>query len=636
MLRGIRTASANWLGKVVMAVVMGLLIVSFAIWGIGDIFRGFGQSTVAKIGGTEITVEQFRLSYNDRLQQLGRQLGRSVTPDQARALGLDRQILGQIVTEVVLSERVRQLGLGVSDGEIAKRITADPNFRGDLGQFDRGRFEQLIRSAGYTEQRYVAEQRQVMLRRQIAEAVGGELVVPKVMIEALHRYESEQRTIEYLILARALVGDIPPPTPEALADYFEKRKMVFRAPEFRKIAVLPVSPEDLARWMTISDAEARKVYDEQRARFSIPERRQVQQIVFPTPEEARAAVERIGKGEVTFEALAAGRGLKPTDIDLGMLAKSGILDPAVADAAFSLKEGEISAPVEGRFGTVLLRVAKIEPGSDRPFEEVAAEIKRQIALDRAKAQMLDQHDKIEDAIASGMRLAEVAQKLGLAVDVIDAVDRSGRDPGGNPVQNLPRGVDVVSSAFNSEVGVENPPLQIPSGGYVWYEVLDVTPSREPGLDEVKARVETRWRDEQIAERLATRAKELVDKLNSGGSLAEIAAKEKLKFETASGIQRGQTPEALAATVVDEVFRTAPGKAASAQGQNGTERVVFRVTDAKAEPLDAASPEAKRVEETLQRAYADDILSQYIVQLQGDIGVTINEVALRQVVGGETN
>src|SRR6516162_6485575 len=159
MLRGLHKASSTWLGKAVMAVVMGFLVISFAIWGIGDIFRGFGRNAVATIGDTEISVEQFRQFYNDRLQQLGRQLGRPITPDDARARGLDRQILGQLVAETTLDEEAKKLRLGVSEADIAKRITADPSFRGPSGQFDRNRFEQLIRQAGFTETRFVADQR---------------------------------------------------------------------------------------------------------------------------------------------------------------------------------------------------------------------------------------------------------------------------------------------------------------------------------------------------------------------------------------------------------------------------------------------------------------------------------------------
>src|SRR5262245_35926856 len=171
MLRGLRKASSNWLGKVVMAAVVGFLIISFGIWGIGDIFRGFGTYTVAKVGRTEISIDQFRNRYNEQLQQLSRRAGRPITPEQARAFGLEQQVLSQIVADLALDERARQLRLGMSDSEITKLITTNPAFRGPNGQFDQFAFLQRIRELGYTEPRFVYEFRQGALRQQIVEAV---------------------------------------------------------------------------------------------------------------------------------------------------------------------------------------------------------------------------------------------------------------------------------------------------------------------------------------------------------------------------------------------------------------------------------------------------------------------------------
>src|SRR5258707_14468940 len=182
MLRGMRKASSNWLGKTIMAVVMGVLIVSFGFWGIADIFRGFGQSTLAKVGHTEISINEFRQIYTDRLQQIGRQYGRPLTMDQARAFGFDRQVLQQTIAEAALDEEARRLGLGQSTDETRRLIFSDPNFKGANGAFDPQRFETAIRQFGYSEARYVADQRKVSLRRQIAGTVSAGLEPPTVMI----------------------------------------------------------------------------------------------------------------------------------------------------------------------------------------------------------------------------------------------------------------------------------------------------------------------------------------------------------------------------------------------------------------------------------------------------------------------
>src|SRR5438876_886520 len=189
MLRGMRKASSNWLGKIIMAVVMGVLIISFGIWGINDIFKGFGQSTLAKVGHTEISVNEFRQIYTDRLQQIGRQFGRPLTADQARAFGFDRQVLQQTIMEAALDENARRLGLGQSDNEIRRAIFADPLFRGVGGGFDPQRFQAVIRQMGYAEPRYLADRRKLALRHQIADTMSAGLEPSKTLIEALSRFQ---------------------------------------------------------------------------------------------------------------------------------------------------------------------------------------------------------------------------------------------------------------------------------------------------------------------------------------------------------------------------------------------------------------------------------------------------------------
>src|SRR5476651_961913 len=294
MLRGMRKASSNWIGKTIMAVVMGVLIISFGIWGIADIFRGFGQSTLAKIGHTEISTEQFRQLYTDRLQQLGRQFGRPLTMDQARAFGLDRQVLQQTIAEAALDEEVRRLGLGQSDAETMRVIYSDPNFKGTNGAFDPARFQATIRQFGFSEARYAADQRRVSLRRQIAGTITAGLEPSKTLIDALSRFQNEQRSIEYIKLDAAQAGTIDAPSPEALATYFDEHKTQFRAPEYRKLSFVTINPEDVGKWSEVSDEDAKKLFEQRRDKIGTPEKREVQQIVFPSAEDATTARNRLG------------------------------------------------------------------------------------------------------------------------------------------------------------------------------------------------------------------------------------------------------------------------------------------------------------------------------------------------------
>jgi peptidyl-prolyl cis-trans isomerase D len=334
---------------------------------------------------------------------------------------------------------------------------------------------------------------------------------------------------------------------------------------------------------------------------------------------------------LSFEDLARERGLNPSDVDLGTIAKSAVIDAAIANAAFSLPSGEVSQPVQGRFGFALVKVGKIEPGVEATYESVATNLKKQIATERARSKVAELHDKMEDERGGGAGVIEAAQKLGLTAVTVDAVDRSGRLHSGQLVANIPPGLDVVSQAFSSDVGVDNDPIQF-NGGYVWYDVLGITPSRERNLEEVKDQVETRWRDDQVASRLKAKATEMVQKLEQGGNLADEAAAAGSKVETAAGLRRDASPPGVPTSAVTAAFRTAKDGVGQTAGAGGNEWVVFRVTDVSVPPVDLASDDIKKLKETLQRGLTDEQVAQYVTRLETDIGTTINQAAFAQVTG----
>jgi peptidyl-prolyl cis-trans isomerase D len=636
MLRGIQNATRNWLGRLITGIVLGLIAVSFAVWGIGDIFRGFGTSTVAKIGSTEIGVERFRQSYNDQMQRLIRQIGKPIPADQARALGLHRQLLGQMMAEAALDENIRQLGLNLPDELVAQRIRNDPTFRGITGQFDRNRFNAILRELGYTEARYVAERRRQILQQQIIRSLTGELAAPAIAVDAQNRFANELRALDYIVLGPEQAGEIADPTPEQLTTFFEQRKNLFRAPEFRKVDVVTLSADTLAKLIAVSDEDVKKVYEGDRAKYVTPERRAVHQIVFPSEAEAREAIEKIKQPDMGFQKYAASPDRKGSEINLGMVPKSQILDPAVADAAFALQPDSISEPIKGRFGTVLIHVGKVEPEIARPFDEVAADLKRELALERARKDVRALYDKLEDERGAGGTLAELAKKVGLPVQTIDAIDRSGRGRDGQPVSQLPDPASLFSAIFNAEVGTENDPIQIAKGdGYLWFEVVSTTPSRERPLDEVRDRVIERWRNDQIAAKLKDLAKAVAEKLKTS-TISEAAAAVGAKPQFIVALRRDRTQGDFPATALDAVFQTPKDGVGTAQGASATEWVVFRVTGVTVPALDPNSADAKQIRDRLTNMLTEDIVAQYLANLQASLGATINEAALNQVIGGGTN
>jgi peptidyl-prolyl cis-trans isomerase D len=635
MMQGIRKAGQSLFGRLVIFVLFGFLILSFAIWGIGDIFRGYGRNDVARVGKVEIGIEQVRNAYQTELQNLQRQQRRAITPEMARAIGLDRQVLSRLITEAVLDQTAREMRLAVSDETIRNLIFDDPNFRDGSGAFSPARFNELLRQNGLTEQAYVRLQRDAVLRQEIAEMVVGAFAAPVALQELGHRLRNERRAITFARLSAEAAGEIPAPTEEQLQTFYQERKGAFRAPEYRSANIVALSAETIAKPQGVADAEAQARYEELKAaRFTSPERRTVQQIVFPTAEEAQAAKARIDAGE-SFEAVASARGISADALTLGTFTRDQMYDAAVRDAAFLLQQGAVSAPVTGAFGTVLLRVSAIEPARTRPFAEVADEIRKEIATSRASGQIRELHDKIEDQRASARPLAEIAREFGLPLLPVGPIDAELRRPDGTQHPALPGASATVQAIFSSDIGIDNEAVRLPrDAGYVWYEVTRIDPAREQAFAEVRAQVERQWREEETSTRLAAKARDLVERLDKGEPFDAVASSAGLTVETAAELGRQDQKPDIPANVVNAVFGTVVGRSGSAA--TGTGRIVFKVDAATVPPYLRTTQEAANFERVLGNSVGEDILGAYIAKRQADLGVSINEAAFRNATGGTQN
>ena len=636
MMTGIRKAGQSFFGKLLIFVLFGFLIFSFAIWGIGDIFQGYGRNSVARVGKAEIGLEQMRTAFQNDVQAMTRQQRRQITPDMARALGLDRQALSRLVTESVLDQTGQSMRLAVSDETIRNLIFEDPTFRDASGQFSAARFNELLRSNGFTEAVYVREQRATILRQQLAEMVVGAVLAPGALQELGHRLRNERRGVTFARLAPSAAGEIAAPTQTQLQTFFDERKSSFRAAERRTAEILALSAEALADPAAVSEADARARYEEIKAqRFTTPETRTIQQIAFPNAEEAQAARARIEAGE-TFEALAAERKVAESDLTLGTFNRTQVFDPVVREAAFALAQGAVSAPVTSAFGPVLLRVTVVQPEAVRPFSEVAATVSAEVATGRATSRITEIHDRIEDQRAGAKPLADIARELKLALRSIGPVDAGLRRADGTVEPPLPGGDATVQAIFRSDVGVDNEAIRLPRDtGYVWYDVKKIDAPREQTLDEVKAQVETQWRRDEVATRLSAKTRELVERLDKGEAFDAVASSAGLTIEQAEGIGRQDQRPELPANVISLIFGTQAGKSNSASTADGG-RVLFKVDSATVPSYARTTQEADNFARQLGASVSEDILAQYIGQRQTELGVSINETAFRNATGGATN
>jgi peptidyl-prolyl cis-trans isomerase D len=633
MLTAIRTTFAKGIARWILIFLMSILIVSFGIWGIQDVFRGFGSNEVLAVGDTSVSLATFQHAYNQDVRQISRRVGKPLTPSEARALGLDKQALARIASAASLDEQAKNYGLALSPEKIAAVVLDDPTFKNASGQFDKGYFAQVLRDNGYSEAGFFEEQRKTYLRDQIAEAIAGKVSVPKAMQEAFARYGAEMRSIAYVTLTDAVLGDIGQPGAGALATFYEERKGEFRAPEYRKFTYLSVTPDDLAAKGVITDDDAKADYDARKDRFVTPEKRTVQQISFPTAEEANKAAGLIASGQATFDDIAKRRKISGPDLDLGTVTRSQLLDPVVAEAAFKLTEGTPSGVVAGKLSTVILRVTKIEPEVVTPFETAKEGIKKDIALERAKKDILDLQGKIEDERAGGASLKEIANKLGLQATEILAMDAEGRDAARQPY-NLPQQEKLTAAVFASDPGADTDAIDGHEAGLIWYSVDAVTPARDRTLDEAKGDVVAAWTTEEKAKRLKSRADDMLVALKAGRSLQDVAKEGGLEVKEAWSLKRNADAQGLSAAAVNQVFATPLKGFATALSGNDSDRIVFEMNESVVPAFDAKDSAAMALNRQLGQVMHQDLVEQYVKRLQSDLGLKVNQVNVNRALGSE--
>jgi peptidyl-prolyl cis-trans isomerase D len=630
MLESIRNATQGFVGKAIMTLVMGLIIVSFVIWGVGDMLRGFTASTVASVGGAKISAQQFHDAYQRTLQQYQRQLRQPFTNEQARAMGLDRQVLQRLISEAALDVEARKLGLNVSTDAMRSLITSNPAFHDKSGAFDPQRFASLLRDNDLSEQAYVSDLRKSAVRQFIFAALTTGLAAPKVETKAEADYEGQTRSVDYFLLPAAAAGEIPAPSEDTLKAFFNDRKSSYRAPEYRALDVVDLEPQTLANPAEVSDADAQAAYAKvagKDPRFGSPEKRDLQQILFPDQAQADAAEAKIKAG-ASFEDIVKERGLKPQDTDLGQTTKDEMIDKAEANAVFALPQGGVSGVLQTQFGPVIVRVKSITPSTIKPFAEVEEEVKRQVSAARSVDKIQAIHDKIEDLRVSGKSLPEAAKAAGLTTQIVAAVDAQGQDKSGKAV-NLPDKADLLRAAFASDVGLDEAPLQTPDNGYVWFAVTKIDPAHDRTFEEAKPEVEAQWRAEQVDKALAAKADELVKQIRSGGSVAEAAKSVDAEPKSAADVHRDD--KSLPESVVAAIFREPADGSGSAATQGG--RTVFKITADRTPPVDFADLRVKAMAEKLDGATRDSLLDQYIAGLRGSLGVTVHPNVLQSAEGG---
>jgi peptidyl-prolyl cis-trans isomerase D len=604
MLNFIRKTASTWVVKLL----LGLLVVAFASWGIADVFTNVGSRGVASVGDTEVTQAEYAQAFQNELRARS-QNGTVVTREDAIAAGLNDQVLSRLIYQVALVKAAEDAGVRISNATVARTIRDLPTFKNGLG-FDRLSFQRLLSTLNLTEKEFTTIIRDDKARGLILDAITGPITVPETMIDLYYGYQTETRAADFFqIDAAALAVDAP--TDDELMTYYTTNQTQFMAPEYRKFTAINIDRADLEKTIQVTDDELQKAYDAAGVKYAVPEKRTLSQIVADSEEQAKALYGEIQGGK-DFDAVAKEAGKTEEDTKLGDMSLKDLeaIDLDVAARAFALTEPGVTEPVQSPFGWHIVRVSKIQPASTRPLDEVKDELRDGIVKDQVVNAIFDLSNQVQDALASGSTLEDVSKEFKLPLATPPLMDQNGFAQDGTRITDAPRS-SIITMAFGTEPGAY-PEVKEDGDNYAVVRVDNVVPAAVRPFDDVKDKA----RQAMLNIRHREAAKKLADTLKAraegGESLEALATEAKAVFRQQAAIGRNgaNAPAIFGNETMQALFQAPRDGVASAVGSDGQDYVLLKVTsvDRKDPSQDPAGK--TQLDRILKEVLFNQILEEY--------------------------
>lgn len=619
MLEALRQAAHSWIAKLLFI----LLILSFGVWGIGDVVRSAGsRSPAIMVGKTDVAAEDVLSQYRREVSRLQRMFGPQFTEEQARQMGLLDSTIDQIAARTLMDQAAQDLDLTATDEAVMTALAANPAFRNELGQFDRYKLRQAITQAGYGEEQFIALARKDLVRTQLINAVSDGVTAPDAQIQALFTHRGEKRVIDQFIFTADAMPTPAAPDEATLKAHYEAQSQNFMAPEYRALTAIVLRPADVAGEVTVSDKDVADAYAQRAAEFVEPERRTLAQVVYADEEKARQ-VEQMALQGKDLAAIAAATG--EAKVDLGAMDRQALagLAQELADSVFALPAPGIAAPVKTAFGWHVIEVSAIQPGKERPLAEVSEQIRKDLVNDKAVDRLYELANKVEDTLATGAIPEEAAQKLNLKALKVAAVDPQGKGPDGKPVDGLPGSATFLRTVFETPEGSETRTTELENNsGFFVAHVDKVTPPAVRPFDAVQDQVLKAWQAEQRLAAAHRKAEEALATVKSGKAPDGITAKASEPFTRSPAPTSG-----VAAPVASEAFRLQPGQAGLVNTPDGAVVVVLQKIIAADPQADAAA--LAQLGKQIGQQMTGDLVDQLVASLQTRYGVTINRRVIEE-------
>ncbi|MDP3660617.1 peptidylprolyl isomerase [Phenylobacterium sp.] len=628
MLSAIRNFAKSW----VAAVLIGLLIVSFAVFGISDIFNKQQTSNAVIVAGKrQVTGAEFRREFDSFKRNAEQQAGQPLSTELAVANGLDARLLQELTNRAAFGELMRRVGVIAPDSLVVSEIRKIPAFFDQMtGRFDEKLYQQKLGENQLTREQFEQLVRDDLSENQLAKGLVSGMRAPRAYTALAAAYGLETRDIGYFTIEPSSVPAPPAPTDAQLTGFMKLHAAELTRPELRILTVVSFSPANVAANLPIDEKALMERYNFRKDTLSQPETRSLVQIPVKDAAAAALVAARLGKGE---DPTAVAKSVGAQAISYVGKPKSAIPDRKVADAAFALTPGQVSGPVQGDLGLAVVKVLKSTPGRTVSLEEIRPQLEAELRKDAAAEKVYALTQAYDDAHAGGASLTEAAQKAGVPALTLPAIAKDGRNLEGQQLQGMPP--KLLDTAFGLPLGGESEVQETGDGSYYAVRVEKILPAAVPPLAEIKPQLTRVWIMEETVKRLQARADQFAERLRKGESLEAVASAAGAKPSRALALDRATAAQnkALSGEALGRAFSAKPGDVFIAPGATPG-LVVAKLEAVRAKPDAQMARMTEEARPQMTMVLFRDIGDSARRAAREQLKVKVNTAAARAAIGLE--
>jgi peptidyl-prolyl cis-trans isomerase D len=602
------TETAVWL-------LMAMLILGLGGFGVTS-FTG-GVTKVGSVGEFEITTDDYARALQSQIAGLSQQVGQQLSTQEALAFGLDRSALQGLITRAALDNEAARIGLSVGDEVVATELMAMDAFKGVSGTFDREAYRFQLDRINQNEAEFETGLRRDVTREVLQGAVTGGFAPPAPLTDTLFAYYGERRGFSMLRLGESdLTAPVPTPTAEELKAHYDANIDRFTKPEAKRITYVSLLPEAIAKDQPVDDAVLQEMYQDRIDEFVLPERRLVERLIYPDQAAADAARAKLDAG-TPFEDLVAERGLTLEAIDLGDVTPADL--GAAGEGVFAVAEGEVAGPLESNLGPALFRVVGVLTAEETTFDQAREMLAIEIQTDAARRLIADKVEEIDDLLAGGATLEDLASEAGLDLATLDHVP-------GQQGDDVIEGYPAFRAAADAVLAEDFPEaVVLEDGGVVALRLDEIVPAAPIPFDEAQEAVTADWQADALAKALSARAIEIKAGIEAGAAIGTFGIVDVTPATARDGFV-ADTPASLLPAVFDMAA--------------GDVRVIEEPGFIAVVTLDTILPAATEGDEALAlkdalaaqatQAIAADAFAAFSAALTAEAGIALDQAAINAV------